>query len=181
VQTDRGLYIVKLEERVEAGARPFDEVRDELAKEAATRQAAAKRADELTDELAKAVRSGQSLEAAARERKLTLERTGMFRRRPDGFVVGLGASKQLLATAFALSPEHPSSPEVFSVGSKLVLIQLLDRSEPSEADLANAITLERDRLEESKRNAFVQNWIETRRTQLTRSGELKIDSSVAES
>lgn len=181
VRTDRGLHIVKLDERIEAGARPFAEVRRELAEEAATKQAAAARADELTDELAQGIRAGGSLEDVARERGLTLERTGMLRRRADGFVVGLGASPELLAMAFALRPEAPSSPEIFTVGSKLVLIQLLDRSETSESDLSATMAGERDKLREAKKNAFVQNWLEARRTELLESGQLLIDNTIVES
>lgn len=180
VRTDRGLHLVKLEERVEAGARPFAEVRDELAREGAIKQAASARADEITDALAQAIRDGQSLEQAARERELTLERTGMLRRRADGFVVGLGASPELLATAFALRLDKPSSPEIFAVGTKLVLIQLLDRSEPSATDLAATIAGERDRLREAKKNAFLQGWLEARRSELLKTGDLLIDNSIVE-
>jgi len=181
VRSDRGFHILLLEERTEPGVRPYDEVRDQLAREGAVKLAATKRADELTDSLATAVREGRSLEQAARERELSLERTGMLRRRADGFVVGLGASKELLATAFALRLDAPSSPEIFTVGSRLVLIQLLDRSEPDPAALAAALAVERDRLAQAKRDAFVQSWIETRRSELTASGELLIDQSVVES
>jgi peptidyl-prolyl cis-trans isomerase D len=181
VRTDRGLHLVKLEERIEAGVRPFAEMRSELARGGATKQAAAARADEITDELAAAVRGGQSLEDAARERELTLERTGMLRRRADGFVVGLGASPELLAMTFALRLDKPSSPEIFTVGSKLVLIQLLDRNEPSETDLAATLAGERTRLRDAKKNAFVQNWLAARRTELLESGQLLIDNSVVES
>ncbi len=178
VRTDRGLHIVLLEERTEPSTRPFEEVRAELAREGATRRAAGDRADRLTDELANAIRGGQSLEEAARERELTIERTGMLRRRADGFVVGLGASSELLAMAFALSPEAPSSPEIFTVGSKLALIQLMDRIEPEPEALAGAAAGEQSRLADAKRNAFVQNWIEKRRTELMKSDQLKIDTSI---
>ena len=172
---------MRLEERIEADVRPFAEVRSELARGDATKQAAAARADEITDELAAAVRDGQSLEDAARERELTLERTGMLRRRADGYVGGLGASPELLAMTFALRLDKPSSPEIFTVGSKLVLIQLLDRSEPSETDLAKTIAGERTRLQDAKKDAFVQNWLATRRAELLESGQLLIDNSIVES
>jgi peptidyl-prolyl cis-trans isomerase D len=178
VRSGRGLHLLLLEERVEAGVRPFDEVRNELARTGTIRRAATERADRLSDELAAAVRSGQTLEDAARERGLPIERTGLLRRRADGFVVGLGASQELLATAFALTPAVSSSPEIFSVGGKLVLVQLLDRSDPEEEMLVAMIAGERTRLADAKREAFVQNWIEERRSELTESGELRVDSSI---
>ena len=180
VQSDRGLHIVLLEERSEAGARPFEEVRLDLAREGATKRAAGERADRLSDELATAIRDGRSLEEAARERELPIDRTGMVRRRPDGFVIGIGASKELMATAFALTLEAPSAPDIFSVNQRLVMIQLLDREAPDEAELLAAVTNERDRIQIAKRNAFVQSWIETRRSELLESGDLRIDNSVVE-
>ena len=180
VRSDRGLHLVLLEDRTAAGARPFAEVREQLAREGAIQQAATARADRLSDQLASDVRAGRSLEDAARELELPIERTGMIRRRPDGFIAGLGASKELQAMAFALTPEHPSSPEIVTVGSKLVLIQLLDRSEPEPEVLEGMVAGERERLSTAKRNAFVQNWIDERRRALSESGTLRVDSSVVE-
>jgi len=178
VASDRGLHIVLLEERLPGGTRAFEEVRDELAKEGARRQKAQSRADELTDQLATAIRAGSSLEEAVRELELPIERTDLLRRRADGFVVGLGGSPELLATAFALTLEAPSSASVFTVGTKLALIQLLDRREPDEAELAAALVGERDRLEQAKRDAFLQSWVEERRGELQRTGKLRIDNSL---
>ncbi len=180
VRSDRGLHILLLEERTEAGAQPFEEVRHQLAREGATQRAARERADRISDELATAIREGQTLEDAARERELPIDRTGMVRRRPDGFVVGIGASKELLSTAFALSPEKPTSPDIFTVGGRLVLIQLLEREAPEPEVLSAAIEGEREQLASAKRNAFVQNWIESRRSELLASGALRIDNTVVE-
>ncbi len=181
VRSDRGLHLLVLEERREAGTQAFDEVRDELAREGAERAAAAERADRLSDELATAIREGKSLEDAARDLDLPLDRTGAVRRRPDGFVVGIGASKDLLSTAFALDPMGiPSVPDIFEVGSRLVLIQLVERIEPDEDTLNDTIQQEQQRLAEAKRGAFVQSWIESRRSALVESGALRIDNSVIE-
>ena len=83
--------------------------------------------------------------------------------------------------AFALTPDHPSSPEIVPVGAKLVLIQLLDRTEPEPALVGSMVATERKQLSSTKRNAFVENWIDQRRKELTASGKLRIDSSVVQS
>ena len=83
-----------------------------------------------------------------------------------------------MATAFALTPDRPSSAEIFQVDAKQVLIQLLERQEPEAAELEEALKGERERLAAEKRNAFVQNWIDARRTQLIETGRLRIDSSI---
>jgi hypothetical protein len=180
VRSDRGLHILRLEERSAASTRAFDEARDELAREGAAQVAAAARADRLSDELANAIREGESLEDAARALELPIDRTGLVRRRPDGYVIGIGASRDLMATAFALDPHKPSAPDVFSVGSRLVLVQLIERIEPDEEALTSTASSERDRLAEAKRGAFMQNWIQARRGELLESGALRIDNSVVE-
>jgi peptidyl-prolyl cis-trans isomerase D len=177
-RSDRGFHIVELAERVAAGARSFEEVRDELASEAARKLEARERAHEQSDALASAIREGNSLEEAARELEAPIERTGLLRRRPDGFVPGLGSSSKLLATAFALTPEHASSDEIFSVDAKQVLIQLLERTEPEPSELEAALKGEQERLATEKRNSFVQTWIDERRTQLIETGQLRIDNSI---
>ncbi len=177
-RSDRGFHIVELVERTAPGARSFEEARDELAAEAARKLEARERAHEQSDALASAIREGQSLEEAARELEAPIERTGLLRRRPDGFVPGLGGSAELLATAFALTPDRPSSAEIFQVNAKQVLIQLLERLEPEAAELEEALKGERERLATEKRNSFMQNWIDERRTQLIETGQLLIDTSV---
>jgi parvulin-like peptidyl-prolyl isomerase len=177
-RSERGLHLVMLVERVEPGSRPFEQVRSELATEGARRLAARKRADSQSDALVTAIRAGESLEDAARGLEIPIERTSLLRRRPDGFVAGLGSAPELLTTAFALTEENPTSPEIFPVGSKLALIQLLERSDPDEADLEETMQGERERLAAGKRDSFVQNWIDERRTQLINAGELLIDSSI---
>lgn len=179
-RSDNGLHIVLLEERVRAGIRPFEEVREQLASDGAKQRRAGEIADDRSDRLATAIRAGTSLEDAARELELTIERTALIRRRADGYVIGLGASNDLLATAFALNLENPSSAEIFTVGSKLVLIQLLERQEPDDVELTEALLGERERLETGKRASFVQNWVDARKVELIRNGELLIDSSIIE-
>ncbi len=175
IRSDFGLHVVRVEAREPASTRPFQEVGLELARAAAEATAAEERARELAEQLAAAVRSGESLEQAARARELTLERTGTLHRRPDGFVPGLGGSPELLGTAFILTPEAASSPRIFDVGSRLVLIQLLERKVPSEEDLAEAILAQAEALLDEKRNRLIQDWIDTRREKLAASGRLLIN------
>ena len=74
-----------------------------------------------------------------------------------------------------LKPRHASRAR------HLAIDIALDRSQPSEADLRDTIAGERSRLRETKRNEFLESWVEARRTELIQSGELLIDDSVVES
>jgi len=178
VQSFKGLHLVLVEEKMEEQTRPFDEVGLELAREAAEALAARKRAEKRSEELAAAIRAGQSLEEAARELDLTLERTAAFARRSDGFVPGLGASEELVTTAFALGLDAPSAPRVFEVGNRLVLIQLLEREEPDAAAIEDRIASERDRMLNAERSRILRDWIENRRSELLEANRLLVNSSL---
>jgi len=174
IRSDAGFHLIRVEERVAAGGRSFDEVGPELAREAAAREAAR----QLAKELAEAVRNGASLEDASRERGLTLERTGLLTRRPDGFVPGLGGSPDLMAAAFSLRPEAASLARIFELGPRFVLIQLLERTEPDAETLEAAAVARRDSLLEEKRSQAIRDWLESRRQSLFASGELRINSDL---
>lgn len=178
VRSDAGFHLVLLEERVAGGSRPFEEVRLELARGPAERAAARERAERLADELSASIAEGRSLEQAARAAGLTLERTGLLRRRGDGFVPGLGPSQELMAVAFGMDLEQPSSPRIFSVGSKLALIQLLERVEPEESVLEAGTEQQRVVLLDRKRNEMVQGWIDARRAMLLEEGRLSVNESL---
>lgn len=178
IESSQGLHIVLVEERIEAGQQPFDEVAREIARELANSEIARQYADRVSEEIATAIRSGSSLEESARKLGVPIERPDPLRRRADGFVAGLGSAPEILAFAFGLTMEAPSSPRVFQVGPKLVLIQLLDRSEPVPELLEESIDAERSRLLASKRSRAIQGWIDADRKTLRESGRLKIDSSI---
>jgi len=176
IRTANGFHLILVEERREGGTTPFEEVSIELARELATKAAAGERAQETASALAEQIRAGESLEAAARSRLLAIERTAMLRRRPDGFVPGLGAAPELLAAGFRLEPDAPSSPRIFTVGSKLVLIQLLEHARPDEDAIADAVLAAEQQLLDEKRNRLIQDWVDVRRQQLRDSGRLKVNA-----
>lgn len=177
VHSDFGFHLLRVEERKAAQLRTFDEVKGELAREILGREAARELAQGIADRLAEAVRGGQSLEAAAREAKLTLDRTGRLQRRPDGYVPGLGAAQDLLALAFTL-PSGASSPQIFEVGGKLALVQVTERLEPPAEEIAAAALALRTQLLEQKRSGLINAWLAERRNQLAAEGELSVNMAL---
>jgi len=176
VESTYGLHVIKVEERREALHRPFDEVRETLARDLIAGEAASTEARGVADELAAAIRAGASLEDAARERELSIERTGSLTRRSDGFVPGLGAAQGLLATAFALEPGQSSS-RVFPVGDRLALVQVLERKAPEPEAVEQGIEEARAALLTEKRNQRASAWVNARRERLVEAGELRVDLS----
>jgi parvulin-like peptidyl-prolyl isomerase len=176
VRSDFGIHIIRVEEHKQASHVSFEEVRETLARESVAQEAVGELNRALAEKLAAAVRSGQSLEDAARAEELTLERSGWLRRRPDGFVPSLGATQDLMMTAFALAP-GVSSDRIFEVGDKLALLQVLERQMPEDANVEGAVENEREQLRNQKLTLLAQSWINARRRELIESGELAIDLS----
>ena len=172
-----GLHLLRVDGRSDAGVRPFDEVKLELAGEAAETEAASERANRLADELKQAIADGSSLEDAARDRGLTLERPAAIRRRPDGYIPGLGASAELMAEAFALEAGQ-SSQRVFTLDSKLVLIEVAERTGPDQALIDDQLEAKRSELERVRQDSFVRAWVDARQRELDAAGRLYINADL---
>ena len=119
-----------------------------------------------------------SLEEAAASLDLKPAYAGPMQRRPDGFVLGLGGAPDLLTAAFALDLEAPTSKKVFLVGSSQVFLQVLERSGPTEEEIeATVASFEADLLN-AKRNRLVQEWLEQKRSEFEKRGELLVNSEL---
>ncbi|MCB9726780.1 MAG: SurA N-terminal domain-containing protein [Spirochaetaceae bacterium] len=178
IRTAYGYHILRVDEKLPAAAARFEDHRLALAREEATRVRALERADTLAASLAGAVEEGQSLEDAAREAGLVLERPPALRRRPDGFVPGLGEAEPVLNAAFALEAGE-SSPEIFDLGDRRVLIQVLEHDVPDAATLARERATRRDRVLAEKQNRALQSWIEQHRRELENDGRLLVNAELA--
>jgi peptidyl-prolyl cis-trans isomerase D len=173
-----GFHILRVDEKLAAQTPSFDAARSQLAREAIARQRAMERADQTIASLVAAIEAGASLEEAARAEDLTLERTAAIRRRPDGFVPGLGAAQEVMNAAFALSP-GTSSSEVYDVDGRRVLIEILERNAPSLTEIEAARVNRREQLRIAKQNQVLSAWLTDFRSRLERSGRLKVNSELA--
>lgn len=169
-----GYHLIRVEEHRDAVHRPFEEVREALARELIAGEVAQKRGREQAEQLAAAIREGKSLEDAARELELSIERSGFLRRRGDGFVPGLGARPELMATAFALQPGE-SSPRIFEKDGVSALVMTLERRPADEQIVKERLATVREQLVQSKRNARADRWVNARREELVASGDLVVD------
>jgi hypothetical protein len=169
------LHIIQIDEKVPASVLDFAEAGLTLAAEGAAKEVASR----LATELSEAVAGGQSLEDAARGAGFTLERTSFFTRRRDGFVPGLRLpSLEIVATAFTLTSEAPSSKQVFEVGNQHVLIQLLDRQEPEPEALEAMDESAKQSLEAQQQNTLLQAWVDNRREEFESQQRLQINSAL---
>jgi peptidyl-prolyl cis-trans isomerase D len=174
VRTEYGFHILRVEDRKPAQHRPFEEVREDLVFELLGRSAAREQARATAERVAAQVRSGESLETAARNEELTLERSGWLTRRPDGYVPGLGAAQDLMAVAFTLETGQ-SSDRIFEAGERLALVQVLERQQPSQEEVDAELETEQKQLSQQKHIRLIETWISQRRSQLADDGELIVN------
>jgi peptidyl-prolyl cis-trans isomerase D len=173
IRTPNGLHLIRVEERRAAMVVPYEEARDEIARDLIRQDEAMGAARKRAEALAAEIRQGRSLLETARKAHLSIERTEAIRHRPDSYIPGLGAAPELITAAFALTEEHPTTPEIFEVqGDQLVLIQLLQRTEPSDEEIEPLVEEERQRLIGERRAQLEGDWIAKRRDALAKSGRI---------
>ncbi len=149
-------------------------MQDQLTRELLAGGLAERQGAEQAEQLAAAIRDGSSLEQAAREMELTLERSGLLNRRGDGFIPGLGAMPEMLAVAFSLEAGE-SSPRIFEQGGTRALLQVLERQEADPAVLEERLPNAREQLLLAKRSVRADAWLNARRKDLVAGGDLRVD------
>jgi len=180
VRGEQGFHVVRREEARAAETRSLEDATPEIARELYRRERATTQATERADSLEQAIAKGESLEQAARELHLGIERTDFFARRPDGFIPDLGNSVEVQTAAFAARPSEPTWPYPLAMGDKTVFIQLLERRDPDAAALEAGADAERDRLTQEAQQRAEQIWLADRRAQLQADGRIFIDPTVLE-
>ncbi len=178
VRSVHGFHVIQVEEKLPAEKATFEAHGLALAREGAARERALRVAEELSRALAEAIEGGQDLEQAARAAGLAIERPPALKRRPDGFVPGLGAAPEILTAAFTLEAGK-SSPEVFDLPDKQVLFQVVERVPLSEDRIAAERAGRRANARVQKQNETIQAWLDDYRTRLERSGRLRINAELA--
>ena len=174
VESSLGFHLIRVDRHDQAVTWTLEQVSGELAIELLREDAADREAQANAEEIAGEVSAGKSLEDAARERDLTLGRSGLLKRRGDGYVPGLGASPDLLATAFALEP-GTSSPRVFRVGNQLALVASLERVEADAETLMERLEETRAQMRIERINTRAQTWVDDQRDALLDAGMLEVD------
>ncbi|MGY8805069.1 MAG: hypothetical protein ACKVK6_12630, partial [bacterium] len=85
---------------------------------------------------------------------------------------------EVIATAFTLTADAPSSSTVFDVGTQKVLIQLLERQEPDPSTLDAAVASAKQSLDAQRQNQVLETWINDRRAEFESQGRLQVNAAV---
>jgi peptidyl-prolyl cis-trans isomerase D len=180
VEGDLGFHVVRREQQRPAETRPLEEVRLEIAEELYRAERAVAWATENADALAARIAEGESLEDAARDLQLPIERTAFFRRRPDGYIPDLGDSTEVQTATFALGQPGATWPHPLAVGAKTVFIQLLERRGPDAGEIEAQVEAEQERLAQQAQARAEQMWLADRRAELQAQGKIWVDPSILE-
>jgi peptidyl-prolyl cis-trans isomerase D len=175
VTTERGVHVIRLEERREAVERSIEEVTPDLARALLREERGRDAAREAADRMAGLLQESRDFEEAAAAAGLELEKPGSFAW-TDPQIPGIGGTPAMRAAAFSLRPGSPSSPKVFEIPSGYALISLLDRQGPAPEELGADLGAAREGLEQELRGRVLSGWYEKRREELQRSGALRLFS-----
>lgn len=178
IETPAGFHLIQVEAKRPALVVPFEQAREKVARQLLRQDAARAAARKEADALADSVKKGATLVDAAREQGLTLVRTGLFYRNPQGVIPELGRAPKVMDAAFELKQSAPSDPTVYAVGSSYVLIQLLERHDPDQATLQALLTDERQQLLLQRRNAIQTAWLEQLQKEATARGEVHVNEKL---
>jgi peptidyl-prolyl cis-trans isomerase D len=176
VESTQGLHLILVEEREAASVVPFEEAQRQVALDLARVDAGVAAARAQAESVAEAVAAGQNLVDVARERGLSIIRPDPLRRRPDGYIQQIGVAPDVLTAAFTLDPESPSDPTIHEAGDDVfVLIQLLERNTPTEAQVAESLASRRDAILSQRRAELETLWLAELRDRLGEAHELTYD------
>ncbi len=171
IETQFGLHLIQVDEKLAAETISLQEAGEGIARDLLAEDEAAEAVQRLADELSAAIAAGQSLTEAARERELSIARPPTVTRRPDGYVPELGLAPGIMDAAFARN--IGSDPTVHELpGGELALIEVLERTTPTEEEIVAQLPTELERMKQIRSYETEILWLESRRADLEKSGEL---------
>jgi peptidyl-prolyl cis-trans isomerase D len=176
LKTQFGYHIFYTEELLPAESHSYEEVRSDLAKIALSEDAAGIEADNLGKELTDLIAGGTTLEDAARQLELPIERTGLFGRRGDHYIPTLGPSEEMMEFAFS-SKEGDVTP-LTEVDGKRSIAQVAERLTLTDEDLEASLPEERSRLLNLKRTEALTEWLTRERQGLEDAGQLILNQDI---
>lgn len=168
IKGEKGYYILEVLEKKAPEIPPFEQVRDQVEKRLRgeeSRELARKRAEEMLA----AARTGASFDELAGGQGYKPFETGFFSRL-RAYVPRIGASEELVESAFGLTEANPLPDRVFEVNGRFYVIRLKEREEPTrEAFLAEKQDLQK-RQEQEKAQEVYRDWL----AELRRQKDVKI-------
>jgi peptidyl-prolyl cis-trans isomerase D len=173
VQTERGVHLIRAEERSGGSVRSFEEVRFELARELIARDRAREAARRAAETLLERVRAGEGFDREAAALGLAVEATPQLAWN-DPLPSELARYPGLRGALFALGGEARLLERVLASEDAFDVVWLEERREPSEEEVSDAALRLREQLEREARGRVLGRWYQRRRAELQRSGDIQV-------
>jgi peptidyl-prolyl cis-trans isomerase D len=154
VETGRGIYIIKVRERVPSQVRPLSEIRGEV-----EQRFKASRAIELARK-----KGEQAAAQLAAKKPLTCQSSASFGFSAKGDVPSIGNSPDLMEAAFRLTTTAPAAPAPFRVGDRWYAIRLKSRSEAPRGEFDRTKEAIKQRMLPKKQEEALAAWIKQLRS-----------------
>jgi peptidyl-prolyl cis-trans isomerase D len=173
IAVERGQVVPMLTEIVAAHPASFEEARTRV--EADVRaEKAAQMATERSTRVQEAIKSGQSLQAAARIAGAEIKTTEALTR--SGSIPDFGLTTDLDKEIFSLPLGKPGTP--YTVGGKTIAFTVRDRQEIDPEQMKTAMPALRKEMLPTKREQYFGAYILEARKRMEASGEIQINESV---
>jgi len=170
VQVPQGFVIFELEAIKPPGTPAFEEIHSRVETEFKNERAATL-LTQKTQELSDRAKADHDLKKAAKELGATMKTSDFVL--PDGQVPDIGSMSGAASVAFTLKPGDISGP--VDSGNTGVVLAILDKQAPTDADFAAKKDQIRDTLVQSKQSELFGLFMANLRDQMEKSGKIKIN------
>jgi peptidyl-prolyl cis-trans isomerase D len=170
VQVPQGFVIFELEAIKPPGTPTFEEIHSRVETEFKNERAATL-LTQKTQELSDRAKADHDLKKAAKELGATMKTSDFVL--PDGQVPDIGSMSGAASVAFTLKPGDISGP--VDSGNTGVVLAILDKQAPTDADFAAKKDQIRDTLVQSKQSELFGLFMANLRDQMEKSGKIKIN------
>jgi peptidyl-prolyl cis-trans isomerase D len=134
VETKRGVHVIRVEEKRAAVNRSLEDATPALARELLARDRGQTAARTRAEQLAAEIGKGKGLREVAAAQSLPVEETAEFAASATR-LPGIAPIPGLQGAALSLTPEKPTSDQVFPADDGFYVIELAERKEPKPEEL----------------------------------------------
>jgi peptidyl-prolyl cis-trans isomerase D len=173
VETERGVHLVRVEERRGASERGFDEVRFELARELVHQDRAREAAREAARTFLERVREGAAYDETARALGLSVDATPLLGW-SDPIPPELAGHPGLRGAVFRLTLEARFLDRVLTSGELFDVVWLAEREEAGQEEISDRALRLQEQMEREARGRVLGLWFQRRTRELQRSGGLEL-------
>jgi len=172
VSVPNGFAIVQVTDVKPAATPTFDQIKAKLTqmyKQDRAQSLLAQKTQELSDK----ARSGHNLKAAAKEMGADFKTSDMVK--PGDQVPGIGQLSGQLSSIFDMKPGEISGP--MQADASGVVVALVDKQQPSEADFAKSKDQIRQALLGQKQDDVVNVYVSALQARMQKSGKIRINNA----